>query len=316
GNSPTFAITGGALPAGLALHGDTISGTATTAGSSTFSVTATDSYNDSVTQSYTLRAVTVDRTSGGDRFATSVEVSKASYPDPSTFTGTVYIANGLSFPDALSGGPAAAQDSGPLLLTAPGYLPASVSDEIKRLHPQHIVVLGGPNVVSDSVLTAAEALSSDVQRVAGGDRFATSQEVIRHAFKTAPIVYVSTGLNFPDSLSAGGAAGSLHAPLLLVNGGATSVDATTASLLQSLGTTKIVIIGGANVMSPALVTDFARVGTVTHLAGADRFDSSQQVVESAFTNSSHVILASGLNFPDALSASAWAGTTSSPLFIT
>ena len=315
GSNPTFAITGGALPAGLTLTGDTISGTPTTAGSSTFSVTVTDSSNDSVTQTYTLRVVTVDRTSGADRFATSVEVSKASYPDPST-VGTVYVANGLSFPDALSGGPAAAQDSGPLLLTGQDVLPASVSAEITRLHPNHIVVVGGPAVVGDSVFGALQALAPDVQRVYGADRFATSRAVIQHSFTTAPTVYVSTGWNFPDSLSAGGAAGSLHAPLLLVNSAATAVDQATASLLQSLGTTKIVIIGGSSVMSPSLVADFARFGTVTHLAGANRFDSSQQVVEGAFVNSSHVILANGMNFPDALSASAWAGKSSSPLFIT
>lgn len=312
----TFSITTGSLPAGLALNGDVISGTATTAGSYTFGLTATlAGYGDSVTQTYSLHVVTVDRTAGGDRFATSVEVSKASFPNPSA-VDTVYVANGVSFPDALSGGPAAAQHSGPLLLTAPGYLPASVSAEITRLHPAHIVVVGGPAVVSQDVVTALKQLSPDVQRVYGGDRFGTSQAVIQHSFTTAPIVYVSTGLNFPDSLSAGGAAGSLHAPLLLVNGNATSVDSATASLLSSLHTTNIVVIGGAAVMSPALVADFARFGTVTHLAGADRFDSSVQIVESAFAHSSRVLLANGLNFPDALGASAWSGSSSSALFIT
>jgi len=311
-----FAVTKGALPSGLAIGGDTISGTASTPGSYTFDLKATDTeYGDSVTQTYTLRVVTVDRTSGSDRFDTSVAVSKAAYPDASA-VGTVYVANGISFPDALSGGPAAAADSGPLLLTAPTYLPASVSAEITRLHPAHIVVVGGPAVVGAAVFNALTGLSPDVQRVYGSDRFGTSQEVIKHSFATAPTVYVSTGLNFPDSLSAGGAAGSLHAPLLLVNGNTTSVDAPTAALLQSLGTNKIVIIGGSAVMSPALVQDFSRFGTVVHLAGSDRFDSSQQIVESAFSTSNRVILASGLNFPDALGASAWSGKSSSPLFIT
>lgn len=315
-SSLDFAVTAGALPPGLALNGDTISGTATTAGSYTFGLTATiPGYGDSVTQTYTLRVVNVNRTAGGDRFATSVEVSKAAYPDP-TKVGTVYVANGISFPDALSGGPAAAKDSGPLLLTAPGYLPASVSAEITRLHPANIIVVGGPAVVSEDVVTALKGLSPDVQRVSGGDRFATSRAVIQNTFKSAPTVYVSTGLNFPDSLSAGGAAGSLNAPLLLVNGNATSVDAATASLLQSLGTTKIVVIGGNAVMTPSLVADFGRFGTVVHLAGGDRFESSQLIVESAFQNSSRVILANGLNFPDALGASAWSGKTASPLFIT
>lgn len=312
-----LSVTAGALPPGLALNGDKISGTATTPGTYTFSLKATvpSGFNDSVTQSYTLHVVTVDRTAGGDRFATAVEVSKAAFPDPSS-VGTVYVANGLSFPDALSGGPAATRDSGPLLLTAPGYLPPAVSAEITRLHPAHIVVVGGPAVVSADVLTALGKLSPDVKRVYGGDRFDTSREVIASAFSSAPTVYVSTGLNFPDSLSAGAAAGSTHAPLLLVNGNAGSVDSATASLLRSLGTTKLVVIGGPAVMSPSLVADFGRFGTVVGLAGGDRFDTSQRIVEASFQNSDRVVLANGLNFPDALSASAWAGKTSSPLFIT
>ncbi|OJX81424.1 MULTISPECIES: cell wall-binding repeat-containing protein [unclassified Leifsonia] len=311
-----LSVTSGALPPGLSLNGGVITGTATTPGNYTFSLKATvPSFGDSVTQTYTLRVVDVTRTSGGDRFGTSVEVSKAAYPDPAS-VGTVYVANGLSFPDALSGGPAAAQDSGPLLLTAPGYLPDTVKAEITRLHPAHIVVVGGPNVVSADVLTALGKLSPDVKRVYGGDRFDTSRAVAAHSFTSAPVVYVSTGLNFPDSLSAGAAAGAKHAPLLLVNGGASSVDAATASLLRSLGTTTIVVIGGPAVMSPALAADFGRFGTVVPVAGGDRFETSQRIIESSFANSSRVILANGLNFPDALSASAWAGKSASPLFIT
>ncbi|WP_431220286.1 cell wall-binding repeat-containing protein [Leifsonia xyli] len=120
------SVASGALPPGLSLVGDgssgTITGTATTPGTYTFGLKATAPGGDSVTQTYTLRVVTVNRTAGSDRFATSVEVSKAAYPDPSA-VGTVYVANGISFADALSGGPAAANDSGPLLLTAPNYSP-------------------------------------------------------------------------------------------------------------------------------------------------------------------------------------------------
>lgn len=312
----SYAITAGALPTGLSLVGATIKGTATTPGSSTFSLTATDAaVGESVTQTYSLHVVAVSRTAGADRYATSVAVSQAAYPDPST-VGTVYVANGLSFPDALASGPAAAEESGPLLLTAPGSLPASVSAEITRLHPAHIVVVGGSAVVSDAVFSALQKLSTDVQRVYGADRFATSRAIISRTFTSAPIVYVATGMDFPDSLSAGGAAGSLHAPLLLVNGKGTSVDSATAALLQSFGHPKIVAIGGDGVMSPSLVADLQNYGTVTRLAGLDRYQTSQYVVESSFANSSKVMLANGLTFADALGASAWSGKSSSPLFIT
>jgi uncharacterized repeat protein (TIGR03803 family) len=58
GTAPyTFAVTAGSLPAGLTLSsGGLLSGTATTAGSSAFTVTATDSTGVSGSQAYTLTA--------------------------------------------------------------------------------------------------------------------------------------------------------------------------------------------------------------------------------------------------------------------
>lgn len=59
GTAPhTFALTSGALPTGLTLTGDTISGTPTVAASSTFTITATDDYGCEGSRSFTLTVLT------------------------------------------------------------------------------------------------------------------------------------------------------------------------------------------------------------------------------------------------------------------
>ncbi|MFI5262464.1 MAG: SGNH hydrolase domain-containing protein, partial [Candidatus Limnocylindrales bacterium] len=88
----------------------------------------------------------VTRLAGADRYATAVALSTATYPSATT----VYLADGLAFPDAL----AAAAAGGPLLLTPPGFLPAEVAAEIGRLGANHVIVLGGPTSVSDAVAYA------------------------------------------------------------------------------------------------------------------------------------------------------------------
>jgi len=91
---------------------------------------------------------TVTRLSGVDRFATSAAISKASFQAGAP---VVYVANGNDFPDALSGAPVAGMKGAPLLLLSAGSIPAVIHNELVRLKPGRIVVLGGVGVVSAAV---------------------------------------------------------------------------------------------------------------------------------------------------------------------
>ncbi len=97
----------------------------------------------------------VTRLGGADRYATAVEVSKATFPSGNV--PVVYIATGLNFPDALAGAPAAALAGGPLLLVAPDAIPSVVATELGRLKPERIVILGSTGVVSSGVAAALPA---------------------------------------------------------------------------------------------------------------------------------------------------------------
>jgi hypothetical protein len=88
------------------------------------------------------------RLAGGNRFSTSAAISAASFAPE---VDVVYIANGLSFPDALSGAPVAGLTGGPILLVAPDSISSAVGAELDRLNPSRIVILGGTGVVSDAL---------------------------------------------------------------------------------------------------------------------------------------------------------------------
>ncbi|MFB2582272.1 cell wall-binding repeat-containing protein [Herbiconiux sp. P15] len=89
------------------------------------------------------------RRAGADRY----EVSARAAAGFVTGLDTVYVASGAVFPDALSGSAAAILDKAPVLLVQQGGIPDSVADELARLSPQNIVVLGGTATVGDEVLT-------------------------------------------------------------------------------------------------------------------------------------------------------------------
>ncbi|MBN9140090.1 MAG: cell wall-binding repeat-containing protein [Micrococcales bacterium] len=256
----------------------------------------------------------VDRVSGADRYAAAVGVSRAANPGAAS---AVYVASGEKFPDALSAAPVAARDHSPLLLTAGGFLPAVVRAEIARLEPDRIVVVGGPASVSDTVLAQLAAIQPRVERIAGADRYAASAAIARAAFDGIhpDTVFVATGENFPDALTAGAAAGAAGAPVLLVPGSASELGPDTRAALSALDPHSIVVVGGPASVSDAVMGALGAFAPVTRIAGADRFAVGVGVARFAFGSSDRAILATGLGFPDALAASAWAGTIGAPLYV-
>ncbi len=262
------------------------------------------------------KGVTVSRLGGSDRYDVAVGISQKYFTAPSS---VVYIATGANYPDALSAAPAAALQNAPLLLVPPTSLPASVKAEIQRLAPSQIVVAGGPASVSEAVYTELSTLAPAIRRETGVDRYQVSAAVTRSAFTTgASTAYIATGATFPDALSASAAAGAIDAPVILVDGQQSAVNADIATLLTDLGVTKIIIAGGPGSVTPALEASLRTVSGVTEvrrISGADRFIVSGQINRDAFNTSSRVFVASGLTFPDALSGAAVAGAQSAPLYV-
>ncbi|MBU1250028.1 MAG: cell wall-binding repeat-containing protein [Actinobacteria bacterium] len=262
--------------------------------------------------------VSKSRVAGADRYSTSVALAASAYPDPSTVS-TVYIAVGSGFADGLAAAPAAAVAGGPLLLTNRSSLPSSVRSEIQRLEPENIVVVGGPSVVSGSVIDALKTLAPTVTRVSGDDRYATARALALLAFPDgASEVFVASGGNFPDALAASAAAGSRGVPVLLVPPGSNAADSATRSVIDQLGATRVVAAGGTAVISSSYLTSLKSGTSVTSLVrrgGADRYKTAASINDYAFPAATAGYLASGVNFPDALAAAAVAGAQHAPLHL-
>jgi hypothetical protein len=191
-----------------------------------------------------LTVPTVRRLAGLDRIATAVEISKDGFGPG---VPVVYVATAMNFPDALSAGAAAAELGGPLLLVPASGVPTSVSDELARLEPGLIVVVGGTSVVPTATYTALSGMAGSIRRDAGDDRYATSRIVTANAFTSgADVAYIATGADFPDALSASAAAAHLGAPVILVPGSTVQVSTETAALLTTLGVDEAIVVGGTS----------------------------------------------------------------------
>jgi putative cell wall-binding protein/beta-lactamase class A len=253
----------------------------------------------------------VTRLSGADRYATAVKISESGFPAGAS---TVYLVTGADYPDALSAAPAAAAADAPLLLTPAATLPAAVSAEITRLKPTTVVILGGESIVSKAVATAVTSLGAAVTRIAGADRYDTSRQLAAHAFPAAEKAYVATGANYPDALAASAAAGSIGAPVVLVDGKKPTLPEETATTLSP--TTTVTIAGGTAVVSAGIEAAIKQSGKIVERrAGTDRYLTAVAINKAAFPAAPRVHIANGASFADALAGAALAGSRGNPLYL-
>lgn len=255
----------------------------------------------------------IQRRAGADRTATAAAVSSATFAPGAP---VAYVATQGNFPDTLAGGPAAAKDAGPVLLVSPDAVPAATAAELERLAPQRIVVLGGPTAVSQRVeADLATYTGGDVQRLAGGDRYATAAAVSAASFQPGvEVAYVATGENFPDALAGGAAAAADAAPMLLASGDA--LPAATEAELRRLQPDRIVVLGGNEAVSQGVEQQLASVAPVERVAGATRYETAARVADR-FTagDVDQVYVATGEAFPDALTAVPAAAASGSPILL-
>lgn len=194
-----------------------------------------------------LTTGTVTRVAGTDRYATAAALSRHAFAGGAA---TVYVATGASFPDALSGGAAAAVQSAPLLLTRSATLPETTRAELVRLNPSRIMVLGGTGAVSAAVATELNAIAP-VERVSGTDRYGTSLALSLRVFGgDRPGVILATGRSWPDALASGAPTRFTRGPLLLTRGNGLAPGTTPE--LTRLGPTRAYVLGGRGAQTNAV----------------------------------------------------------------
>jgi putative cell wall-binding protein/protocatechuate 3,4-dioxygenase beta subunit len=225
---------------------------------------------------------------GNDRYATAVEISKAGWDKGAN---VIVLARGDVYADALAGVPLAYANDAPILLTTPKSLPKATKDEIVRLEPTVIYILGGIGAVSQDIEDELLAMDIDVRRIDGANRFDTAAKI---ALELAPdgagSVFIAFGLNFPDALSAASYAADYGAPILLTT--KDKLPAETAKALETLSPNQIFVIGG-----PAVISDQVLEGldNAKRISGVDRFATSVALAERFAHKESLIFIATGNN---------------------
>lgn len=280
-------------------------------------VTATEVDTSCVPTGAAVDEEAVDRVSGPERIATALAVSQRDW----TSAPDVLLATSRDYPDALASGSLAATLDAPLLLTQPDDLPDAVRAELDRLDARTVWILGGGKAVSAAVEDELDGLGLETRRVAGATRIETAQQIaFSPSAATRPVVALVMAEDWPAAVAAGALAASPdRIPTLLTQ--PDTLPAPTRSALEELQATEVLVIGGTTAVSEAVVEELRELGyTVERLAGDTRYHTSRVVAEEALSRSTDeatrpVVLATGKDFPDALTAGALAARLSGALVL-
>ena len=201
------------------------------------------SVNEDVEARLSETGAEVRRVAGANRYETAAAIASG-YTD----VDTVYVAtgrgdadNGLALADALTASSVAGANGAPVVLTRPDKVPTVTETIIGELDPENIVVVGGPEAISDEVLAALNELAP-AERVAGEDRYETAVALTQQYAEDGDMLYVASGATFPDALAGGSLTGSTGAPLLLSRSDV--LPNATAAEIERLSPQGITILGG------------------------------------------------------------------------
>ncbi len=252
------------------------------------------------------------RIDGPDRIETGINISKKYYDKAKT----VIVVRHDLFPDSMTSSVLAKLKDAPILLNPTNKLDPRVATEIKRLGAEEVIIVGGPDSISEKVRGDLKVYDKDkdVERIAGVDRYGTSEMVARRVVGITGKKYtgvVASGQVFPDALSVGTFASRDGYPILLVK--KDMVPNQVERAIKDLEIKKTYIAGGTNTISK--LTEAKLPSVVERMAGRDRYETSVAIAKSKFKDSRDAFIASGEEFADALVISPVSGKYNRPTLL-
>lgn len=262
---------------------------------------------------------------GNNRYDTMTDVVDTAFPEE---TSTVIVTSGENYPDALAVSGFAGIENAPVLLTNPQVLSANVRNEIKRLKPSSVVIVGGEKAVSSDVETSLKQCVDGVERIQGATRIDTALQIYEAGKslsagwgKTAVVVTGGNNQNgFADALSVTSYAYAQKAPVFLSDA-ETGLTVDQQNALKDGNFTQIVIVGGAQAVPEFVSAQIEQTVGIKpiRIAGQTRYNTSilfaRWAIGQGALTMNNVVFTTGQNYPDALSGGPLAGRDASCMLL-
>lgn len=279
-------------------------------------------YNNASLASYMEKtAAPIKKLAGAERQDTAISISKEGW---SGGANKVIIVNGSAIADGITATPLANTYDAPILLSTKDSISNETKEEIKRLNPSEVIVVGGDSVISESVINQVKSTTNTkVRRLAGKDRHDTSLKIAQEIDANHDItkIYMANGYNGEvDALTIAAKAGSDKEPIILTH--KEEIPKDTYTWLKSQKLKDAYFIGGESVIATSVIhqaNDITSNSAYSNrVYGSDRHETNAKVIERFYTQDEleAVLVARSDVLVDALSAGPLAAKLNSPILIT
>lgn len=239
--------------------------------------------------------VSVLRLGGDDRYATSLLVAEAVADELGGRLGTVVIASGRHWPEAVVAASIAGRTDAPVLLTPPTELRADALEFLERAGVSEAVLVStgataAQQTISSHVASALESAGIAVEWVRGSARYETAAAAARRIGAAGTLgpfgvtALVASGEVFADALVAGPLAAHGRHPVLLTP--RSHLDGHVREYLGEAGIRHVVMLGGTAALSAGVEDSIRGIGiSVSRLDGATRFETATLMAGFMFEHS-------------------------------
>ena len=256
---------------------------------------------------------------GANRYDTAAKISKKGWNSAST----VVIANGLNEIEGIVANPLAAVYDAPVLLAEKDKISSYTINELKRLNPSNIIIVGGKNSIGENTEKniKSSVSSASIKRIEGSNIEELSVNIAKEIDSKSNVskIYVAGENGAADALSVVSKAAEEKAPIIVTS--KNSVNSSVKNWIKSNSISSAYFLGETAVISDNVIKEINSIvsGNVSgnRIGGANRNQTNARVIKALYTSESYnpVFIAKNRPLVDAISVGVYAAKTKSPIVV-
>lgn len=215
---------------------------------------------------------------GEDRFETAIEISKSWKTSQEAI-----LVNSTAESDLLCATVLASQIDCPILLTNKNNINESTNNEIKRLNINKLYLIGGKDVIYETIEKELSKSNIKIERICGEDRYETSISIankVRELKKSNTAILVNGEYSVADAVSISPIAGDKNIPVIICKNNQVKLQ---KEWMKNNDIKNLYIIGGEDVINKTIEKELNIDNiNIERIYGKDRYETNAKIIENFY----------------------------------